>query len=162
MTEANESNTQPNFSIQKIFVKDVSFESPNTPEIFLDQDWQPDVNLNLQTQSRQLAEDIYEVVLHITVTAKLDDEKIAYLVEVQQAGIFNVTNFSDEDVTYMLGSYTPNVLFPFAREVIADLVSKGGFPQMLVAPVNFDALFQKQIQEQQSNTAESEAEPEQA
>lgn len=160
MTETNESSSQPNFSIQKIFVKDVSFESPNTPEIFLEQGWQPDVNLNLQSQSRQLGDNIYEVVLNITVTAKLDDEKIAYLVEVQQAGIFNVTNFSEEDIAYMLGSYTPNVLFPFAREVIADLVSKGGFPQMLVAPVNFDALFHKQMQEQQGEAAE--AEPEQA
>jgi len=160
MTETNESSSQPNFSIQKIFVKDVSFESPNTPEIFLEQGWQPDVNLNLQSQSRQLGDNIYEVVLNITVTAKLDDEKIAYLVEVQQAGIFNVTNFSEEDIAYMLGSYTPNVLFPFAREVISDLVSKGGFPQMLVAPVNFDALFHKQMQEQQGEAAE--AEPEQA
>ena len=158
MTENNETNTQPNFAIQKIFVKDVSFESPNTPDIFLDQDWQPDVNLNLQSQSRQLAENIFEVVLNITVTAKLDEERIAYLVEVHQAGIFNVSNFSDEDQAYMLGSYTPNILFPFAREAISDLVTKGGFPQMLVAPVNFDALFQQQMQEQQGGNSEAEQE----
>jgi len=158
MTENNEANTQPNFSIQKIFVKDISFESPNSPGIFLEQGWEPDVNLNLQSQSRQLAENIFEVVLNITVTAKLDEDKIAYLVEVQQAGIFNVSNFSEEDNAYMLGSYTPNILFPFAREVISDLVTKGGFPQMLIAPVNFDALFQQQMQEQQGGDTEAETE----
>lgn len=137
------------FAIQKIFVKDMSFESPNTPNIFLEKDWQPDVNLNLQSTSRAIDEIVYEVILSVTVTAKANEETTAYLAEVQYAGIFTLNNFADEDKTYMLGSYCPNLLFPYIREAISDVVAKGGFPQLLLAPVNFDALLQQKLQQQQ-------------
>jgi len=136
------------FTIQKIFVKDISFESPNTPNIFLEKDWQPNVNLNLQSTSRAVDETVYEVVLNVTVTAKLNEETTAYLAEVQYAGIFTLDNFADNDKTYMLGSYCPNLLFPYVREAVSDVVAKGGFPQLLLAPVNFDALLQQKLQQE--------------
>jgi len=149
MTEETKTPDEQAFAIQKIFVKDLSFESPNTPDIFLEKDWQPDVNLNLQSSSRAIDEIVYEVILNVTVTAKLNEETTAYLAEVQYAGIFTLDNFADEDKTYMLGSYCPNLLFPYIREAISDVVAKGGFPQLLLAPVNFDALLQQKLQQQQ-------------
>ncbi len=152
-TNEDASSNEQAFAIQKIFVKDISFESPNAPNIFLEKDWQPDVNLNLQSTSRKLDEDVYEVVLNITVTAKLNDETTAYLAEVQYAGIFNIKNFPNDDQTYMLGSYCPNLLFPYIREAISDVVAKGGFPQLLLAPVNFDALLQQKLEQQKAEGA---------
>ncbi|WP_455366065.1 protein-export chaperone SecB [Kaarinaea lacus] len=143
---------QQQFAMQKIYVKDVSFETPNTPEVFT-QEWKPDVNVQLDTSGKQIAPDVHEVVLGITVTVKMN-EKVAYLVEIHQAGIFTVKGFTDNDRGAMLGSYCPNVLFPFAREVISDLVTKGGFPQLLLAPVNFDAIYQQHLQRMQTETAE--------
>ena len=151
-TDATNSQT---FSIQKVYVKDVSFETPNSPDIFKDKDLQLDAKLQMQTTSRALDEGVFEITLMLTITAKVDEKSTAYLAEVQQAGIFNLAGFSDEDMTYMLGSYCPNILFPFAREVISDLVTKGGFPQLLLAPVNFDALLNQQLQQQ--NTENNEA-----
>jgi len=153
MTEKTDTNDEQTFSIQKIFVKDISFESPNTPNIFLEKDWQPDVNLNLQSSSRPIDETIFEVILSVTVTAKLNEETTAYLAEVQYAGIFTLSNFADEDKTYMLGSYCPNLLFPYIREAISDVVAKGGFPQLLLAPVNFDALLQQKLQQKEKQDA---------
>jgi len=152
MTETNkaENKDEQAFAIQKIFVKDISFESPNTPNIFLEKDWQPDVNLNLQSSSRSIEDDIYEAILSVTVTAKLNEETTAYLAEVQYAGIFMLRNFAEEDKTYMLGSYCPNLLFPYIREAVSDVVTKGGFPQLLLAPVNFDALLQQKLQQQEA------------
>lgn len=143
------------FTIQKIYIKDVSFETPNSPDVFKGKDFQPDINLQLQSRSRALDEHIFEIVLVITVTAKVNKDSTAYLVEVEQAGIFNLDGFSDEDMTYMIGSYCPNILFPYAREVISDLVTKGGFPQLLLAPVNFDALLTQQLQQQDSGDNEA-------
>lgn len=127
------------FVIQKVYVKDLSFEAPNTPKVFLEK-WAPEVKLQLRSMASPQAEDVYEVVLTVIVTA-MQAEQTAYLVEVQQAGIFNIKGFNEADLGAMLGSYCPNILFPFAREVISDLVTKGGFPQLLLAPVNFDALY---------------------
>lgn len=127
------------FVIQKVYVKDLSFEAPNTPKVFLEK-WAPEVKLQLRSMASPQAEDVYEVVLTVIVTA-MQAEQTAYLVEVQQAGIFNIKGFNEGDLGAMLGSYCPNILFPFAREVISDLVTKGGFPQLLLAPVNFDALY---------------------
>jgi len=150
MTEKTEATTEEQvFTIQKIFIKDLSFESPNTPDIFLEKDWQPNVNLNLQSTARTIDETVHEVILSVTVTAKLNEETTAYLAEVQYAGIFTLSNFADEDKTYMLGSYCPNLLFPYIREAISDVVAKGGFPQLLLAPVNFDALLQNKLQQQE-------------
>lgn len=140
------------FVIQKIFIKDVSFEAPNSPAIFT-QKWEPSVNLELGTAGRALADGVHEVVLSLTVTAKLGD-KTAYLVEAHQAGVFTIRNFTEQEMGPMLGSFCPNILFPFAREAVADIVAKGGFPQLLLAPVNFDALFAQHMQRVQDDSGE--------
>lgn len=136
------------FGIQKIYIRDVSFETPNSPAIF-NNTWEPQVNLELSTTGQQLGDGVHEVVLAITVTTKVKDQT-AYLVEVQQAGIFNFVNFPQEEMGHALGSFCPNILFPYAREAISDLVTKGGFPQLVLAPVNFDALYSQHLQQVQS------------
>ncbi|HEY5604512.1 MAG TPA: protein-export chaperone SecB [Gammaproteobacteria bacterium] len=143
---------QQQFVLQKIYVKDVSFETPNTPDIFT-QDWKPDVNVELDTRGKQIAQDVHEVVLGITVTVKMAD-KIAYLIEIHQAGIFTIKGFAESERGMMLGSYCPNVLFPFAREAISDLVTKGGFPQLLLVPVNFDAIYHEHLQRMRAQSDE--------
>ncbi len=137
---------QPQFAIQRIYIKDVSYETPNSPAIFMEK-WEPAVNVELGTSSSKLGEGIYEVVLSLTVTAKKEDKTI-YLVEVKQAGIFTISGFNERDLNGMLGAYCPNVLFPYAREVISDLVARGTFPQLVLAPVNFDALYAQHIKNQ--------------
>lgn len=127
------------FVIEKVYVKDLSFEAPNSPQVFLEK-WAPEVKLQLRSNATPQNETIHEVVLTVIVTAKQGD-KTAYLIEVQQAGVFNIKGFSEHDMSVMLGSFCPNILFPYAREVVSDLVTKGGFPQLLLAPVNFDALY---------------------
>ncbi len=139
MTNNGQQQAGAEFAIQKIYTKDISFEAPNSPVIFKQQ-WQPQINVDLNTNGTALEESVYEVVLSLTVTAKLE-EKTAFLVEVQQAGIFTIKGIGDADLPVMLGSFCPNILFPYAREAVSDLVAKGGFPQLLLAPVNFDALY---------------------
>ncbi|MCK4586407.1 MAG: protein-export chaperone SecB [Gammaproteobacteria bacterium] len=153
MAENNKSeeSTKPDeseqlFQLQKIFLKDTSFETPNSPDIFTE-NWEPDVNIELQTAGKPLTDDVHEVVLTVTVTTKVSD-KTAYLVEVHQAGIFTMTGFNEVERAHMLGSFCPNILFPFAREAISDFVGKGGFPQLILAPVNFDALYSQHVQQQ--------------
>lgn len=130
---------QPQFGIQRLYLKDVSFESPNAPGIFR-KEWKPQVKLDLNTQARQLEENVYEVTLTLTVAAKVQEET-AFLCEVQQAGIFTITGFDDDVRDQMIGAYCPNILFPYAREAIDTLVIKGSFPALMLAPVNFDALY---------------------
>jgi preprotein translocase subunit SecB len=140
------------FEIQKIYVKDLSFETPNSPKIFTEK-WNPKTDVHIQTENNKLDEKIFEVSIVVTVTAS-QDENTAFLVEVKQAGIFYIENFSAEQHKQLLGSYCPNILFPFARETVAELVTKGGFPQLLLNPVNFDALYQQHlntVKEQQNN-----------
>lgn len=145
---AQNSATQPQFAIQRIYLKDVSFETPNSPAVFAAQ-WQPEVKVELNSGGTRLAEDVFEVVLTLTVTCKVGD-KTAYLVEVQQAGIFTIAGFDENTLAGMLGSYCPNILFPYAREVVSSLVSKGSFPQLLLAPINFDALYAQYVARQQN------------
>jgi preprotein translocase subunit SecB len=135
---------QPQFGIQRIYAKDVSFESPNVPDIFR-LEWKPQVKLDLNTQTRKLDNDAYEVVLTLTVSAKIE-EQTAFLCEVQQAGIFSISGFPDETRDQMLGAYCPNILFPYARECIDNCVVKGSFPALMLAPVNFDALYMQNKQ----------------
>ncbi len=144
------------FAIQKIYLKDVSFESPNSPQSFTNGEWQPQINVQINSSNQTIAENVYEVVLNITVTAK-HEEKTAFLAEVKQAGIFTMVGFPEENVGGMIGAYCPEVLFPFAREAISELVSKGGFPQLLLAPVNFNALYTQQMQQQAEATTEETA-----
>lgn len=134
---AGETNAQ--LSLQKVYIKDASFEVPGAPQIFQEQG-QPQVQLNLSQQVGTLADNVYEVVLTVTVTCKLA-EKTAYLAEVQQAGVFGMSGFDPANREAVLATYCPNVLFPYARAVVSQLVSQGGFPQLLLPPVNFDALY---------------------
>jgi len=147
MTETTEQDaTQGKFAIQKIYIKDISFEAPNSPACFTEQ-WEPQVNLDLNTNAQGVAEHAYEVVLALTVTVANGD-KTAYLVEVQQAGIFHLEEFPDSLLRAMLGSFCPNILFPYAREAVSDIVTRGGFPQLLLNPINFDALYEQHLQQQ--------------
>ena len=133
---------QPEFAIQRLYVKDLSLETPNTPKIFLDA-WEPQMHMDIATDaSLVLEEGLREVVLTVTVTVKIK-EKVAFLVEVKQAGIFALKNFLDEQIQHMLGSFCPNILYPYAREVVSDAVMRAGFPQLYLAPVNFDALYEQ-------------------
>ena len=144
---------QPRFQIQKIYLKDVSFESPHAPKIFTDtQAWQPEINLQLNAETNPLGEDLYEVTLSVSVTAK-QGEQTAFLVELKQAGIFTLSGFEQPAMGQMLGSYCPNLLFPFAREAVSDFVGKGGFPQLLLAPINFDALYAQHMAKAQQAAA---------
>lgn len=149
MAEDTTQQPERQFSIQKIYVKDVSFETPNSPGIFTQQ-WDPKVEFNLSSSGQQVQEGVYEVSLTVTVTVKIED-KTAYLVEINQAGIFTATGFQNEEISHLLGSYCPNLLFPYAREAVSDLVGKGGFPPMLLAPVNFDALYAQHLQQMQQS-----------
>jgi preprotein translocase subunit SecB len=143
---------QQQFVMQRIYNKDLSFESPGTPAIFT-KTWQPKVNVDLNTRSTPIDEGgNFEVILSITLTAKVDDET-AFLVEVQQAGIFLISGFGEEDLRRILGTAAPNVLFPYARENIDSLVTKGGFPAIMLAPVNFDALYQQAMVQAQAEVA---------
>ena len=138
--------TPVEFAIRRVYVKDVSFEAPTSPEIFAEE-WSPDVDLQLHTAARQVAEHDYEVALTVTATVKVG-ESTAFLAEVVQAGVFTIVGIGEERLGPMLGAYCPNVLFPYAREGVSDLSVRGGFPQLVLAPVNFDALYLRHQQEQ--------------
>ena len=144
---AQEEQVQQQFTMQRIYAKDVSFESPASPDIFR-QNWQPNVNVDLNTRSSKADETgNHEVILTITVTAKMEDTS-AFLVEVQQAGIFFAAGIEEDSLKQILATVAPNILFPYAREAIDALVVKGGFPPLMLAPVNFDALYQQAMAQQ--------------
>lgn len=134
------------FEIKRIYAKDISFEAPSTPQVFHREE-QTEVKLDLDTATIALVSDVYEVILRVTVTAFLR-KKTAFLCEVQQAGIFSVTGIKDAQLAHCLGAYCPNILFPYARECISNLVSRGTFPQINLSPVNFDALFINHLKQQ--------------
>ena len=148
MAETNTAG-EKQFAIQKIYIKDISFETPNSPKVFT-QKWEPSLDLNLGTHVENLENSMYEVSLSLTATVKIADNT-AYLVEIKQAGIFTIEGFSEQEMGPMLGSFCPNILFPYAREAVSDLVTKGGFPQLILAPVNFDALYMQHLQQNQQN-----------
>ena len=150
-----QSQPEQQFAIERIYVKDISFEAPNSPAVFT-QDWDPDTNLNLNTDVNSLGEDHYEVELKVTVTVKDKEGKIAFLVEVVQAGAFMIKGYPEEQLDHLLASFCPSQLFPYAREVIANLVSKGSFPEMHLSPINFDALYAQRMEEK--GQAESDTE----
>lgn len=137
-------------AIDRIYLKDLSFESPNSPEVFRG-DWKPEVSVDLNTRSARLDGDFFEVVLTLTVTAKNKDSEQGYLVEVQQAGLFNIVGVAGEQLKTILGTFCPNTLFPYIREVIDSSVAKGGFPPLQLAPFNFDALYRQAQAEAQAN-----------
>ena len=154
----NEANQQQ-FTLQRIYTKDVSFESPSTPSIFR-QSWQPSVNVDLNTKSSRVDDDgNHEVVLTLTVTAKMGEDT-AFLVEVQQAGIFYVVGIDGEPLRQVLATVGPNILFPYARESIDALVVKGGFPPLMLSPVNFEALYRQAVAQQEAQDASAATEGE--
>ncbi|NGY05523.1 protein-export chaperone SecB [Solimonas terrae] len=138
--------------LQKIYVKDASLEVPLAPQIFTRQ-WQPQMDVQVNTEAKALEGDALQVLLAVTVTAKLGED-VAFLVEVQQAGIFSVRGFvQNEERAAVAAAYCPNLLFPFVRETIADLVQRAGFPQLLLQPINFDALYLEHVQRARAQAA---------
>jgi preprotein translocase subunit SecB len=146
-TVANEEDA-PQFSLQRIYVRDLSFEAPKSPAIFR-QEWTPTVSLDLNTRQKALEGDFYEVVLTLSVTVNNGDE-VAFIVEVQQAGIFLIKGLDQGSMSHTLGAFCPNILFPYARETIDSLVVRGSFPALMLAPVNFDALYAQELQRMQA------------
>jgi preprotein translocase subunit SecB len=150
MAENNQENAQQpqqQFALQRIFVKDLSFEAPMGAEAFKKQ-WKPQINLDLNTRHSKLDENNFEVVLTLTITAK-QEEETAFLVEIQQGGIFFVKGLEGPQLNQILGAMCPNILFPYARETVDNVVTKGSFPPLMLAPVNFDALYQQALTQQQ-------------
>ena len=152
MTEQN-NTPETQFAIQRIYTKDVSFETNNVPEIFTKQ-WQPEMNLELNSASQALSDEVHEVSLRVTVTVK-QQEEVVYICEVTQSGIFSLIGFDDAQIQHCVGAYCPNILFPYAREVISSLVNKGTFPQLNLEPVNFEALFINYLQQQEQQAQNS-------
>jgi len=145
----------PSFAIEKLYVKDLSLEVPSAPEIFLERE-SPEVNIQLQTAVKGLGDGAYEVTLTVTVTAKLV-EKTVFLVEVGQAGIFRVKNVPEDNLEPILSIACPNILFPYAREVVSDSITRAGFAPVLLQPVNFEALYNARAQQQQAAAEASES-----
>lgn len=146
MTADNHNEPQQEFAIQRIYLKDLSFESPQSPHVFL-QEWKPELSMDLNTATNSLGNDNHEVVLTVSVTVKMGDKTI-FVVEVKQAGIFTMKGFDQvEELPMMLGSFCPSVLYPYARQLITYAVIEGGFPQLYIAPVNFDAMYNHQVQQ---------------
>ena len=142
---------QAQFTIEKIYVKDVSFEAPNAPQIFQEQG-QPQLNMNLNQKVARLNDQLFEVVLGVTLTCSLAD-KTVYLVEVEQAGIFGLAGFDERALDMMLGTYCPNVLFPYVRQAISDLIVSGGFPPFYLQPINFDGLYAEGLRRRSEQAA---------
>ena len=141
----------PQLTVQKVYIRDSSFEAPGAPHIFQEQG-QSRVELNLGQKAQQLAPNVYEIVLTITVTCKLG-EKTAYLAEVQQAGIFGLSGFDPQQLDMVIGTYCPHVLFPYARQTISSMVEQGGFPTFLMQPINFEQIYADNLKRRQAQAA---------
>jgi preprotein translocase subunit SecB len=148
------------FMIQRVYVKDLSFETTNTPAVF-QQKWEPELSLDLNTQHTNLDEGVYEVALTVTATVK-NQGATAFLCEVKQAGIFTIQGAPEQQLEHLLGSFCPNILFPYAREAITAEVIRGSFPQLVLAPINFDALYMQQMEEKKKAAEESKGKKEKA
>jgi len=154
-----ENATGPAFTIEKIYVKDVSFESPNSPTIF-NENVQPDLQLNLNQKVQRLSDTAFEVVLGVTLTCKAGD-KTAYVAEVEQAGVFGLIGLDPQAIDVLLGTQCPNILFPYVRSMVSDLIQAGGFPPFYLQPINFEGLYaetlrQRQAQGENASLADSE------
>lgn len=141
-------NSETKFLIQRVYCKNLSFETKNVPAIFQDS-WAPDLKLDLNIQNQKLDQYLYEVVLTVTATVQ-NQNQAAFLVEVQQGGIFYIEGVSDQQLGNLLGSFCPSILFPYIRETISSEVTRGSFPQLVLSPINFDALYFQQLKEQES------------
>lgn len=143
---------QLQFSLQRIYIKDISFESPNAPAVF-QQPFKPKVSLDLNTSSERVGEDLYEVVIKVTSqVANAESGTTSFLVEVEQAGLFRIVGLEGDQLDHTLGAFCPNVLFPYARECIDNLVNRGSFPPLMLAPVNFEAMYAQKKQRQAEAT----------
>jgi preprotein translocase subunit SecB len=140
MAEEEQKTPEKQIAIQKIYVKDFSFESPCSPDVFSQKDWSPKTNLNLRSSHAMGKDSIHEVVLTITIEAK-EEEKTVFLIELHQAGLFHIAGYGDDEFKALVGSFCPNILFPYARETIASMIVKAGFPEFVLQPINFDALY---------------------
>jgi preprotein translocase subunit SecB len=156
-TMAEEQADEKLLTIGKIYLKDFSFESPQAPGIFQQSDWKPQTDLNLRSAHKALQNDHHEVVLTITIEAKAE-EKTLFLIELQQAGLFEIRGYEGDELGAIIGSFCPNILFPYARESIANLIQKGGFPEFVLQPINFDALYMQSRQQQATAQAAAQAE----
>ncbi|NCX94386.1 MAG: protein-export chaperone SecB [Gammaproteobacteria bacterium] len=145
---SSQPQTNPEFLIQKVYVENLSFEGINTPLIFQGE-WKPEASIELNTKSEKIDDKNYEVSLSISITAKNLDKK-AFLVEIKQTGIFTLSGFEESQTAQLLGSYCPSTLFPYAREAISAAVTKGGFPVLNLAPINFDALYAETLKQKES------------
>jgi preprotein translocase subunit SecB len=152
MADQDNTPAEKKISIQKIYLKDFSFESPQTPQVFTEGKWEPKTNLNLRSTHSAGNGEFHEVVLTITVETKHDD-KTLFLLELQQAGLFHITGYTEQEFAAVVGSFCPNLLFPYAREAISGIVSRGGFPELLLQPINFDALYAQSRAELQNRAA---------
>ena len=158
MAEEEQKTAEKQIAIQKIYIKDFSFESPHAPGVFQKSEWAPKTNLNLRSSHSVAVDDVHEVVLTLTIEAKDKDETV-FLIELQQAGLFHIAGYEEDEQKAVVGSFCPNILFPYARETIATMVAKGGFPEFILQPINFDALYahgmaqaQAQAQGQEEST----------
>lgn len=149
---SGDASQEQQFAVQRIYIKDLSLESPGAPAIFTQQ-WNPQLHMDLGTKTQKMDDQNHEVELSVTVTVKIGEDT-AFIVEVKQAGVFTLTGFNDEQMQPMLGSYCPNLLYPYARQVVTDAVIKAGFPQLYLAPVNFDALYQQHLEEQAKSASQ--------
>lgn len=155
-----EANNGPAFTVEKIYVKDVSFESPNSPTIF-NENVQPDLQLNLNQKVQRLSDEAFEVVLGVTLTCKAGD-KTAYVAEVEQAGVFGLIGLEPQAIDVLLGTHCPNILFPYVRSMVSDLIQAGGFPPFYLQPINFEGLYAetlRQRQQQADGTSLADSEP---
>jgi len=137
--------TGPSFTVEKLYIKDVSFEAPGTPQVFNEQG-QPQLQMNLNQRVQRLSDEAFEVVLGVTLTCTIGD-KTAYLAEVQQAGVFGLSGFDEMTLEVMLGTHCPNALYPYARQTVSDLITAGGFPPFLLQPINFEALYAESVRQ---------------
>ena len=148
---AQQDATGPAFTVEKVYVKDVSFEAPGAPAIF-SEPGQPDLQLNLNQRVQRLGENAFEVVLGVTLTCKAGD-KVAYVAEVQQAGVFGLVGLEPQAIDVLLGTQCPNILFPYVRQLVSDLVQAGGFPPFFLQPINFEALYAESLRQRAQGDA---------
>ena len=153
MADEKTNEVDKHISINKVYLKDFSFESPQAPTVFRSGEWKPQTNLNLRSTHNAVEDNLHEVVLTITVDAK-DEDTTLFLVEIQQAGLFDIAGYDGEELGAIVGSFCPNILFPYARESIAGIIQKGGFPEFVLQPINFDALYMQSRQQAAAQEAE--------
>ena len=149
MTSPENTAQEKQLLLQKIYIKDFSFESPRAPAVF-SSNAAPETRLNIKSTAKEVAPETQEVILTLTVEA-VHEEQTLFMVEIEQAGLFKMRGYSNEELGMLIGSYCPGTLYPFAREAIADVITRGGFPQLLLQPINFDALYSQAIKERNSS-----------